>query len=230
MLHQSKVPQHDGAVPDTILVASKELFAFPRVPVTQATPLTQTIFCLAAPVKDRRRAAHSLFEIGRLFSLFSCLSLVHLLILLLLLMSINVHFNPGSVFLCSVCAANVTWRGRSVQCCTCSRWIHLRCSLLSFSRFKTLGSSYSWICPPCCDPASSGCPSHTNTLSSSSSLYNFTVQPCPSASHSADPALPPHLRLQTSYPPSTHSVSPPSAFSRRLVFLAAFLYLLLFFP
>ena len=28
-----------------------------------------------------------------------------------------------------------------MQCCTCSKLIHSRCSLLSFSRFKTLGSS-----------------------------------------------------------------------------------------
>ena len=39
--------------------------------------------------------------------------------------------------------------GRLVHCCTCSKWVHLRCSLLSFSRFKTLGSSHSYSCPPC---------------------------------------------------------------------------------
>ena len=27
---------------------------------------------------------------------------------------------------------------------------HLKCSLLSFFRFRTLGSSHSWSCPPCC--------------------------------------------------------------------------------
>ena len=74
--------------------------------------------------------------------------------------------------------------GRSVQCCTCSKWVHLRCSLLSFSRFKTPGISHSWSCPPCCVPASSRGPTPTCTVSSSSdssSLYTSTVQPGPSA-------------------------------------------------
>ena len=109
------------------------------------------IFSLCCPLNDRRRAAHSIFKIGRLFSLFllSCptLALLRLLILLLLLMSGNVHLNPGPIFPCSVCAGNVTWRGKSVQCCTCSKWVHLRCSQLSLSNFRALGSSHSWSCP-----------------------------------------------------------------------------------
>ena len=36
-----------------------------------------------------------------------------------------------------------------MQCCTCSNWAYLKCSLLSFSRFRTLVSSPSWSCPPC---------------------------------------------------------------------------------
>ena len=111
------------------------------------------IFSLCCPLNDRRRAAHNIFKIGRLFSLFllSCLTLalLHLLILLLLLMSGNVHPNPGPIFPCSVCAGNVTWRGKSVQCCACSKWVHLRCSQLSLSNFRALGSSHSWSCPPC---------------------------------------------------------------------------------
>ena len=82
-------------------------------------------------------------------ALFSCLSLarLRLLIFLLLLMSGNVHPSSGPVFPCSMCAGNVTWWGRSVQCCTCSKWIHLKYSLLSFTKFKTLDSSHSWSCP-----------------------------------------------------------------------------------
>ena len=61
------------------------------------------IFSLCCPLNDRRRAAHSIFKIGRLFSLslLSCLTLalLRLLILLLLLMSGNVHPNPGPYFL-----------------------------------------------------------------------------------------------------------------------------------
>ena len=88
------------------------------------------IFSLCCPLNDRRRTAHSFFKTGRLFLLFlfscSSLALLRLLILLLLLMSGNVHPNPGSIFPCSVCTGNVTWRGRSVQCCTCSKWFHLK--------------------------------------------------------------------------------------------------------
>ena len=114
------------------------------------------IFSLCCPLNDRRRAAHSFFKIGRLFSLFlfSCPSLAFLrpLILLLLLMSGNVHPNPGPIFPCSVCTGNVTWRGKSAQCCACSKWVHLRCSQLSLSKFRALGSSHSWSFPPAVSP------------------------------------------------------------------------------
>ena len=103
------------------------------------------IFSLCSPLNDRSRAAHSFFKIGRLFSLFlfSCPSLafLRLLILVLLLMSGNVHPSPGPIFPCSVCAGNVTWRGKSVQCCTCFKWVHLKCSQLSLSKFRAIGSS-----------------------------------------------------------------------------------------
>ena len=101
------------------------------------------IFSLCCPLNDCRRAAHSFFKIDDLFSLFlfSCSSLA-LLRLLLLLMSGNVHPNPGPIFPCSVCIRNVTRRGKSVQCCACSKWAHLRCSQLSLSNFRALGSSH----------------------------------------------------------------------------------------
>ena len=95
-------------------VGSKWLLAFPRVPVTPGTPFSQTIFSLCCSLNDRGRTARSLFQIGRLSFLFSCLflALLRLLVFLLLLMIANVHPNPGLVFPCSVCAANVT-------CCCC---------------------------------------------------------------------------------------------------------------
>ena len=111
------------------------------------------IFSLCCPLNDRRRAAHNIFKISRLFSLFpflfSCpfVSLLRLLILLLLLMSGNIHPNPGPIFPYSACTGNVTWRGKPVQCCACSKWVHLRCSQLSLSQFRALGSSHSWSCP-----------------------------------------------------------------------------------
>ena len=113
----------------------------------RALPFILSLYC---PLNDRSRAAHSFLKIGRLFSLFSCPSLarLRLLILLLLLTSGNVHPNPSSIFLCSVCAENVTWRGKSVQCCIYSKWVHLRCSQLSLSKLRTLYSSHSCTCLP----------------------------------------------------------------------------------
>ena len=105
-------------------------------------------FLLCSPLNDRRRAAPSFFKIGCLYSLFSCLSLARLhLLIFLLLMSGHVYPNPGPVFTCSVCPKNVTWRDRSVQCCTCFKRVRLKCSLLSFSKFKTIGNSHFWSCP-----------------------------------------------------------------------------------
>ena len=167
------------------------------------------IFSLCCPLNDRRRAAHSIFKIGRLFLLFllSCLTLalLRLLILLLLLMSGNVHPNPGPIFPCSVCAGNVTWRGKSVQCCACSKWVHLRCSQLSLSNFRALGSSHSWSCPPCRNTV-------TPPSSDSSGTYTSTVESGPP---SANAALLPHPCLQTSYPPSAHLISPSPALPPR---------------
>ena len=162
------------------------------------------IFSLCCPLNDRRRAAHSIYKIGRLFSLFplSCptLALLRLLILLFLMMSGNVHPNPGLIFPCSVCAGNVTWRGKSVQCCTCSKWVHLRYSQLSLSNFRALGGSHSWSCLPC--------RSTVTPSSDSFDTYTSTVQSGPL---STDAALSRHPRLQTSYPPFAHSISPSSA-------------------
>ena len=115
------------------------------------------IFLLCYPLNDRRREAHSFFKIGHLFSLslFSCPSLARLrllILLLLLLMSGNVHPNSGPIFPCSVCAGNVTWQGKSVQCCTCAKWVHQRCSQLSLFKFRTLDSSHFWSCPPAVSP------------------------------------------------------------------------------
>ena len=100
-----------------------------------------------------------------------------------------------------------------MQCCTCSKWVHLRCSLLSFFIFKTLGSPHSWSCPPCCIPASFGDPTPTNTAFSSSdsfSLYISTVLPVPSGSPFSNVTLPPHPHIQIPHPSSAHFVSSPS--------------------
>ena len=131
------------------------------------------IFSLCCPLNDRSRTAHSFLKIGRLFSLslFSCRSLAHLslLIPLLLLMRGNVHPNPGPIFPCSVCAGNVNRRGKSVQCCTCSKCVHLKHSQLSLSKFRALDSSHSWSCLPCRNtvtPSSDSSDKYTSTVQS----------------------------------------------------------------
>ena len=181
--------------------------------------IPETIFLLCFPLNDHRRAPHSFSKIGRQSSTFFCLFLarLRLLVLLLLLMSGNVHPNPGPIFPCSVCTGNVTWRGKSVQCCTSSEWVHLRCSRLSLSKFITLGRSHSSSCPPAGNTVNSSTVTsivtpHCNTVTSSSDssgLYTSTVKPGPSPS--ANAALPPHPRLQTAYTPSAHSVFSSSA-------------------
>ena len=200
-------PQRGAAVPDLISVGSKWLLDFPMGPVILSTPLH---FLLCLLLNDLSRAAHSFLKIGRLFSLyiFFCPSFARLhLLIFLLLMSGNVHPNPGSIFPCSVCAGNVTWRSKSVQCCTCSKWVHLKCSRLSPYKFRTLDSSHHGAAHPCCVPIH-----NTVTLSSDSSdMYTSTVQSGPLSTNAA---LSPHPRLQTSYSPSAQSVSSPSAPTR----------------
>ena len=102
----------------------------------------------------------------------SCLFLASIIILLLFRISGDVYPNPDPVFSCSVCAENVTSRGRLVQCSTCSKWVHLRCSLHSSSKFNALGSSHSWSCPPCHVTASSGGPQPSNPVTSSLGSQN----------------------------------------------------------
>ena len=81
-------------------------------------------------------------------------------------MSGNVHSNPGPMFPCSVCVGNVTWRDKSVQCYTCSKWVHLRCS-------QPFQIQSSWQLSlleltPC-----------RNTVTPSSDMYTSVVQPGP---------------------------------------------------
>ena len=97
-------------------------------------------------------------------------------------------------------------------------------------QFNTLGSSHYCSCPPCCVPASPGGPTHSKSVTfwdsqtCLSPLFNM-IHPAPFA----DAALSPHPCLQTSYPPSAHFVSPPSASSPSFMFLAVLLYLLFTF-
>ena len=125
-------------------------------------------------------------------------------------MSGNVHPNPCPVFPCLVCAGNVTWWGKSVQCCTCSNWVHLKCSLLSFSRFRTLGSSHFWSSPSCFFWRSHTY-QHCDFLLERLQLVYLHCSIWPIWPPSANASLASHPRLQTSYLFSAHFVSSPSA-------------------
>ena len=191
------------------------------------SPHTKHFFAVQ-PLNDRRRVACSFFKIG-LFSLFSCLSLARPLILLLLLMSGNVDLNPCPIFPCLVCAGNVTWQGRLVQCCTCSNWVHLKCSLLSFSRFRILRSSHSWVFPPCFF----GNPTPTNTVTSSlnsSIRYTSIAQSGPSGPlllmRHSHPIL--AFKPLISFPPTLFLL--PLHPHHRLMLLAVSLFFLLRLP
>ena len=159
------------------------------------------IFSLCCPLNDCRRAAHSFFKIGRLFSLFLfsglSFSRLRLLILLLLLMRGNVHPNPGFIFPCSVCAENVTWQSMSVQCSTCSKWVHLRYNFPSpnseLLAALTLGAA------PLLRPYSQ----YSNSLLG---LLRPVYLYCTIWPSSADAAFPPNPRFQTTYSPSVHFV------------------------
>ena len=114
-----------------------------------------------------------------------------------------------------------------MQCCTCSNWVLLKCSLLSFSRVRTLGSSHSWSCPSCCVPAFFGDPTPTSTVTSSSSWYT-------SIAPSGPLLLIQHLHPTLAFKPLI--LFPPTLYllplhpHHRLMLLAVSLYLLLPLP
>ena len=120
-----------------------------------------------------------------------------------------------------------------MQCCTCSNWVLLKCSLLSFSRFRTLGRSHSWSYPSCCVSTFFGDPTPTSTVTSSSdssSWYTSTAQSGPSG---------PLLLMQHSHPTLAFKLLilfPPTLYllalhpHHRLMLLAVSLYLLLPLP
>ena len=81
-----------------------------------------------------------------------------------------------------------------MQCCTCSKRVHLRYSQLPLSKFRVLGSSHSWCCFR-----------RRNTVTPSSDfsdMYTFTVQSGPSFT---DAALTRHPLVSN---PPAHSISP----------------------
>ena len=83
-----------------------------------------------------------------------------LLILALLLISGNAHPNPGHVrnisrprYPCSICHLD------SLQCTTCLKWVHFRCSSLTRADFRTIcatGTAVGWRRPACCPQSQTG--------------------------------------------------------------------------
>ena len=120
-----------------------------------------------------------------------------------------------------------------MKCCTCTNWVHLKCLLLSFSKFRTLGSSHSWNCPPCCVPAFFEDATPTSTMTSSSdfsSWYTSTTQSGPSGplllmQHSHSTLA---FKLLILFPPTLYLLALHP--NHRLMFLAVSFYLLLPLP
>ena len=123
----------------------------------------------------------------------------------------------------------MTWRGRSAQYCTCSNWVHLKCSLLSFLDSELLAALTSGAAIS----AFFGDFTTTSTMTSflySSSWYISTAQSGPSG---------PLLLMQHSHPtlafksfilfPHTLYLLPLHP-HHRLMLLAVSLYLLLPLP
>ena len=117
-----------------------------------------------------------------------------------------------------------------MQCCTCSNWVHLKCSLLSFSRFSTLGSSHSWSCLPFCVPVFFEDPTPTSTVTSSSEFSSWYI----STAQSGHLLLMQHSHPTLSFKPLI--LLPPTSYllplhlHHRLMLPTVSLYLLLLLP
>ena len=183
-----------------------------RVPDTLGSPRTKH-FLLCCPLNDRRRAARSFCKIRYLS--FVLLPFSRLLILLILISSNVLQILVLPFLLCGY----VTWRSRLMQCCTCSKWVHLR-STFFFSKFNHLSS---------CTLGAVWGPLLTNTVSSFVRPYSMYT----SIVHNN---LPSHPFTNTAFP-QIFAYSP-SFLSHKLLqspfnlhpFLALLPRLLLLFP
>ena len=97
------------------------LFEGPSYP--RYSSFTNHFFTVLPSKQPQKSSTQPLRNRSTVFSLLPSLSLARLPIFLLL-MSGNVYPNLGPIFSCSVCTGNMTWRSRSVQCCTGSKWVH----------------------------------------------------------------------------------------------------------
>ena len=96
-----------------------------------------------------------------------------------------------------------------MQCCTCLKWVRLRCIFFYSSKFNSLSSSQSWCCPSCSISVSPGVPFLPTLffLRAFQHVYlHCRMQPCQPPSVNA--ALSSHPRLLFSYPPAFLSLAP----------------------
>ena len=110
-----------------------------------------------------------------------------------------------------------------MQCCAFSKWVHLRCSQLSLSKFRTLGSSHFWSRPLCritVTPSSDSSDMYTSTVQSSLASANAALVSKPLIPH-----LPIIYLLPLPLPPPSLAPGRPSvppAFTHPLTFSGFF--------
>ena len=114
----------------------------PRGLTKRLPPLSWTVFLLGCSLTGNNWAAPLLIDQT---------PFQRLLILALLLISGNVHPNPGPIrnnpcpgYPCSICHLDV---GRdSLQCTTCHKWVHFRCSSLTRADFaQSVQLALQWV-------------------------------------------------------------------------------------
>ena len=71
----------------------------------------------------------------------------------------NTLTNPKLKFPCGVCFKNVNYNNPSIQCTSCSHWIHIKCTDITIEKYNEmiernilnpdLVENEPWICPKC---------------------------------------------------------------------------------
>ena len=61
----------------------------------------------------------------------------------------NQQANQNATDECSICFSMVSYRGWSIQCTICQKWVHGRCSQLSQQQKKKIKPGHNWACPKC---------------------------------------------------------------------------------
>lgn len=115
---------------------------------------------------------------------------ISIILFILIAQSGDIETNPGpnTKYPCGICAKNVAWNAKAIQCDGCNIWFHSRCANIGPRSFSLLrSSSLTWICTNCGIPnlSSSLCvdiddyssPNKYDKLSQSN--YSNTSKPIP---------------------------------------------------